>query len=285
MIITIPCSPLLHRRCYSSPGCSASGLTRHLPSKEAVTTVTPVRSGYLAAGRRAPARYSSSRLHPEIMPHSLRIVLAAPRGRNGLRRLLEIPAARQPRPSSTGKAKTAATKTRPLCRPRPLHNDPKETRCETSFWRAYSDRRLLVFPSTPIGSIDHASTALLLIVLAATSSAILLVPRLVPPETPAPVIIHSQGPTITTLEKLSQLVREGKLQKIYGLVSDISLRKRAEEEQETEQIILLNLTIPRTGLYQLFFMILEHRLPITARIHGFAFKRLRFERTRAKAVC
>ena len=38
-------------------------------------------------------------------------------------------------PSSTGKAKTAATKTRPPCRPRPLHNDPKETRCETSFWR------------------------------------------------------------------------------------------------------------------------------------------------------
>ena len=47
-----------------------------------------------------------------------------------------IPACRaRPRRSSIGKAKTVATKTRPLCRPRPLHNDPKETRCETSFRR------------------------------------------------------------------------------------------------------------------------------------------------------
>jgi hypothetical protein len=49
-------------------------------------------------------------------------------------------------------------------------------------------------------------TAILLIVLAAASSAIFLVPRLLPPETPSPVVIHSDGPTIEKLERLSQLV-------------------------------------------------------------------------------
>ncbi len=47
--------------------------------------------------------------------------------------------------------------------------------------------------------------ALLLIVLVAASSAVLLIPRLVPPETP-PVVIHSEGPTVEKLERLSQLV-------------------------------------------------------------------------------
>jgi hypothetical protein len=49
-------------------------------------------------------------------------------------------------------------------------------------------------------------TAILLIVLAAASSAILLVPKFVPPEAPPPVVIHSEGPTIEKLERLSQLV-------------------------------------------------------------------------------
>jgi hypothetical protein len=49
-------------------------------------------------------------------------------------------------------------------------------------------------------------TALLLIVLAAASSAILLVPRFVPPETRPPIVIHSEGPTVEKLERLSQLV-------------------------------------------------------------------------------
>ena len=49
-------------------------------------------------------------------------------------------------------------------------------------------------------------TALLLIVLAAASSAVLLIPRLVPPSTPPTVVIHSEGPTVEKLERLSQLV-------------------------------------------------------------------------------
>jgi hypothetical protein len=49
-------------------------------------------------------------------------------------------------------------------------------------------------------------TAILLIVLAAASSAILLVPRFIPPERPAPIVIHSEGPTVEKLERLSQSV-------------------------------------------------------------------------------
>ena len=48
--------------------------------------------------------------------------------------------------------------------------------------------------------------ALLVILLTAAASAIFVLPRFLPPSTPAPVIIRSQGPTIEKLERLSQLV-------------------------------------------------------------------------------
>ena len=47
-------------------------------------------------------------------------------------------------------------------------------------------------------------TALLLVLTAAAS--IFILPRLVPPASPSPVIIHSQGPTVQTLQRLSHLV-------------------------------------------------------------------------------
>ncbi len=50
------------------------------------------------------------------------------------------------------------------------------------------------------------TTALLLLSLSAAASAIFLLPRFHPLATPAPVVVHSQGPTIEKLERLSQLV-------------------------------------------------------------------------------
>ncbi len=50
------------------------------------------------------------------------------------------------------------------------------------------------------------TTALLLLSLSAAASAIFLLPRFHPPATPAPVVVHSQGPTVEKLERLSQLV-------------------------------------------------------------------------------
>ena len=50
------------------------------------------------------------------------------------------------------------------------------------------------------------TTVLLLILLVAATSAILVLPQFLPPATPAPVVVQSQGPTIEKLERLSQLV-------------------------------------------------------------------------------
>ena len=52
----------------------------------------------------------------------------------------------------------------------------------------------------------RTTTVLLLILLTAATAWILVLPRLVPPATPAPVVVHSQGPTIERLERLSHLV-------------------------------------------------------------------------------
>ena len=49
------------------------------------------------------------------------------------------------------------------------------------------------------------TTALLLVLLTAAASTFVL-PRFLPPTTPAPVIVQSQGPTVEKLERLSQLV-------------------------------------------------------------------------------
>ena len=49
------------------------------------------------------------------------------------------------------------------------------------------------------------TTTVLLLILA-TASTVFIVPRLLPPVTPAPVVVHSQGPTVERLERLSQLV-------------------------------------------------------------------------------
>jgi hypothetical protein len=49
-------------------------------------------------------------------------------------------------------------------------------------------------------------TVLLLVLLIAAVSWIFVPPRLVPPAAPAPVVVHSQGPTVERLERLSQLV-------------------------------------------------------------------------------
>ncbi|MGO9109349.1 MAG: DUF4230 domain-containing protein [Thermoguttaceae bacterium] len=49
-------------------------------------------------------------------------------------------------------------------------------------------------------------TALVLLVVAAASSAVLLIPRLRYPVAPAPVVVHSNGPTVEKLERLAALV-------------------------------------------------------------------------------
>ncbi len=49
------------------------------------------------------------------------------------------------------------------------------------------------------------TTALLLLSLSAAASAIFLLPRFHSPDPPATVVVHSQGPTIEKLERLSQL--------------------------------------------------------------------------------
>ena len=49
-------------------------------------------------------------------------------------------------------------------------------------------------------------TVLLLILLTAAATANFVLPRFLPPATPAPVVVQSQGPTIEKLERLSQLV-------------------------------------------------------------------------------
>ena len=51
----------------------------------------------------------------------------------------------------------------------------------------------------------RTTTVLLLVFLTTATSAMFVIPRFLPP-TVAPVTIHSQGPTIEKLEKLSQLV-------------------------------------------------------------------------------
>jgi hypothetical protein len=50
------------------------------------------------------------------------------------------------------------------------------------------------------------TTSLLLLSLSAAASAIFLLPRFHPPSAPTPVVVHSQGPAIEKLVKLSQLV-------------------------------------------------------------------------------
>jgi hypothetical protein len=52
----------------------------------------------------------------------------------------------------------------------------------------------------------RATTVLLLILLVAVVSWVFVPPRLVPPAVPALVVVHSQGPTVERLERLSQLV-------------------------------------------------------------------------------
>jgi hypothetical protein len=47
---------------------------------------------------------------------------------------------------------------------------------------------------------------LLLILLTAAAVSIFVLPRLLPPATPAPVVVQSQGPTVERLERLSHLV-------------------------------------------------------------------------------
>ena len=49
-------------------------------------------------------------------------------------------------------------------------------------------------------------TVLLLILLTAVTSSIFVLPRLLSPAMPAPVVVHSQGPTVERLERLSHLV-------------------------------------------------------------------------------
>ena len=49
-------------------------------------------------------------------------------------------------------------------------------------------------------------TVLLLILLTAATSWIFVVPRLLPPAMPAPVVVHSEGPTVERLERLANLV-------------------------------------------------------------------------------
>jgi hypothetical protein len=49
-------------------------------------------------------------------------------------------------------------------------------------------------------------TILLLVLLTTTVSSICILPRLLPPATPAPVVVNSQGPTVERLERLSHLV-------------------------------------------------------------------------------
>ena len=53
---------------------------------------------------------------------------------------------------------------------------------------------------------DMRTTALLLLSLSAAASAIFLLPRFHSPDPPATVVVHSQGPTIQKLERLSTLV-------------------------------------------------------------------------------
>jgi hypothetical protein len=50
------------------------------------------------------------------------------------------------------------------------------------------------------------TTFLLLLSLSAAASAIFLLPRFHSQDPPAPVVVHSQGPTVEKLERLSQLV-------------------------------------------------------------------------------
>ena len=52
----------------------------------------------------------------------------------------------------------------------------------------------------------RTTTVVLLILLTTATCSIFLLPRILPPSMPTPVIVHSQGPTIERLEKLSQLV-------------------------------------------------------------------------------
>ena len=80
-------------------------------------------------------------------------------------------------------------------------------------------------------------------------------------------IINKHGNIVWVRNKLN-LIRdgEGRIQKIYGLVSDISLRKKAEEEltKSTDNLIKLNDTKDR------FISIISHdlRTPFTS-ILGF----------------
>jgi len=80
-------------------------------------------------------------------------------------------------------------------------------------------------------------------------------------------IINKHGNIVWVRNKLNLIRdREGKIQKIYGLVSDISLRKKAEEEltKSTNNLIKLNDTKDR------FISIISHdlRTPFTS-ILGF----------------
>ena len=52
----------------------------------------------------------------------------------------------------------------------------------------------------------RTTTVLLLTLLAAATSWMFALPRLSPPATPAPVVVHSQGPTVERLERLSHLI-------------------------------------------------------------------------------
>ena len=52
----------------------------------------------------------------------------------------------------------------------------------------------------------RTTIGLLLIVLIAVLFAIVALPRLLPSATPAPTVVHSQGPTVERLERLSHLV-------------------------------------------------------------------------------
>ena len=87
-----------------------------------------------------------------------------------------------------------------------LHNDSKETRCDHTGLLLFLLIAAFSISSYLFGPTTMRPTTLLLIVLAAASSAIFVLPRFLPPGTPPPVIVHSQGPTIEKLERLSQLV-------------------------------------------------------------------------------
>jgi len=55
-------------------------------------------------------------------------------------------------------------------------------------------------------STMRTTTVLLLVLLTTATSAIFVIPRFLPSAAPASVVIHSEGPTIEKLERLSQLV-------------------------------------------------------------------------------